>query len=287
MRENGKTISGMVKELSTLSKESVMLVHSRMERSMEEEKKFICVRTAKNGEYEGQFDNDKRHGCGIFTYPNGICSVREYYFGEFVSEFEIKSEEHKKQHSLNNEISEWQEQKSSEQKQLKEEQERFEGLKKTEREEIAKEMQKFKEEKDLEFQNLKKKLENDREELNKQHHQFEEDKKLMGDVLLKQSTIIKLNVGGMKYTTSKDTLCIYKDCILAKMFSGQWKQDRDEEGYYFIDRDGASFKHILRFLQNGSIMAPSSPEELYQLKQESEYFNLPGLTKLISQYSDH
>jgi len=217
---------------------------------------YYCE-TTKNGEYQGQFFNDERHGCGTFTYPNGMCSVREYKYGTCVSEHVIKLEDHKKQQILDQQMSALQEQKSLELSQLR-----------VQREELMNECDK-----------LKNGLANEREEFRKQKGQFEEDTKTMEDIRLKQSTIIKLNVGGTKYTTSRETLIKYKDSMLGKMFGGQWKQEKDEEGCYFIDRDGASFKYILRFLQNGEIKPPSSSEELYQLKQETEYFLLPDLTK--------
>lgn len=40
--------------------------------------------------------------------------------------------------------------------------------------------------------------------------------------------------------------------MLAAMFSGRHELDTDSEGQYFIDRDGAYFKHILNFLRDGN-----------------------------------
>jgi hypothetical protein len=87
---------------------------------------------------------------------------------------------------------------------------------------------------------------------------------------------ITLNVGGTRYETTRSTLCSYKGSMLERMFGGQFNTKPDEDGSYFIDRDGELFRHIMHVLRNGPIIAknlPSSRES--RINIELEYFGLP------------
>lgn len=61
---------------------------------------------------------------------------------------------------------------------------------------------------------------------------------------IKFPNVINLNVGGYLYTTSLSTLTKYEDSMLAVMFSGRHEIVRDENGRYFIDRDGKHFRWL-------------------------------------------
>lgn len=50
--------------------------------------------------------------------------------------------------------------------------------------------------------------------------------------------IIKLNVGGVKFTTSLTTLTAVPESYFASLFSGDWQQVLTAEGEVFLDRDG-------------------------------------------------
>jgi hypothetical protein len=60
--------------------------------------------------------------------------------------------------------------------------------------------------------------------------------------------MVKLDVGGVCYTASLQTLCRFPDTMLECMFSGRHTLLQGEDGYFFIDRDGTHFRHILNFL---------------------------------------
>jgi hypothetical protein len=47
--------------------------------------------------------------------------------------------------------------------------------------------------------------------------------------------VVKLSVGGVRFSTSLSTLTS-RPGMLSAMFSGRYSPSRDEEGYYFIDR---------------------------------------------------
>lgn len=53
--------------------------------------------------------------------------------------------------------------------------------------------------------------------------------------LIAKPSVIKLNVGGFYFTTTRTTLCS-RTSMLAAMFSGKYSPYQDEEGRYFIDR---------------------------------------------------
>ena len=50
--------------------------------------------------------------------------------------------------------------------------------------------------------------------------------------------LVKLNVGGVKYTTSLTTLTAVPDSFFASLFSGDWQSAKTAEGDVFVDRDG-------------------------------------------------
>jgi len=67
-----------------------------------------------------------------------------------------------------------------------------------------------------------------------------------------QTSIIKLDVGGHKFTTSLPTLTSAPDTYLAALFSGRHSLAPNAEGAIFIDRSGAHFGHILNYLRDPS-----------------------------------
>eukprot|EP01087_Luapelamoeba_hula_P000913 TRINITY_DN10680_c0_g1_i2.p1 TRINITY_DN10680_c0_g1~~TRINITY_DN10680_c0_g1_i2.p1 ORF type:complete len:469 (-),score=56.80 TRINITY_DN10680_c0_g1_i2:127-1533(-) len=118
--------------------------------------------------------------------------------------------------------------------------------------------------------------------LQQKHVAFEAVKSSMAEVLKLQESRIKLNVGGIKFVTSLDTLQIYTDSMLGNMFSGKFKLDTDDKGYYFIDRDGTHFRYILNFLRTGSLVVPEDPMVVKELKIEAEFYQIRPLIAALS-----
>lgn len=50
--------------------------------------------------------------------------------------------------------------------------------------------------------------------------------------------LVKLNVGGVRYTTSLSTLIAVPDSFFASLFSGDWQSAKTADGDVFVDRDG-------------------------------------------------
>lgn len=93
--------------------------------------------------------------------------------------------------------------------------------------------------------------------------------------------IIRLSVGGCHYTTSLETLLSDPDSMLAAMFSGYHNVKSDEEGRYFIDRDGTHFRYILNYLRDKDATLPSDSETLVELFKEVGFYHLTGLEQKI------
>uniref|UniRef100_A0A6C0E9X0 BTB domain-containing protein n=1 Tax=viral metagenome TaxID=1070528 RepID=A0A6C0E9X0_9ZZZZ len=96
------------------------------------------------------------------------------------------------------------------------------------------------------------------------------------------SNIIKLDVGGVLYKTTQDTLLKYQGSMLESMFSGRHPQQPDEHGYHFIDRDGELFKYIIKFLRDGNInFDDMSANIIKNIMDEAQYYCLDELIKLL------
>ena len=99
-----------------------------------------------------------------------------------------------------------------------------------------------------------------------------------------QENIIKLNIGGNYFTTSRATLCADKDSMLGVMFSGIHHVTKCDDGAYFIDADGTHFRYILNFLRGKIKDASQLPTDLltlHQIKVEANYFQVKGLENMI------
>lgn len=69
-----------------------------------------------------------------------------------------------------------------------------------------------------------------------------------------KTTIVKLNIGGHKYTTTIKTLTQNgtTENFFTALVSNKFTPILDDEGYYFIDRDGTYFRPILDYLRTGT-----------------------------------
>ena len=63
-----------------------------------------------------------------------------------------------------------------------------------------------------------------------------------------QANIVRLNVGGKCFDTTAETLL--KLPIFQPVLEGRFDFARDEDGRFFVDRDGMRFQHVLQFARD-------------------------------------
>jgi hypothetical protein len=106
------------------------------------------------------------------------------------------------------------------------------------------------------------------------------------------SAIIELNVGGVYYTSTRQTLLSEADSYFAQKFAEPDTLLRDSKNKVFIDRDGLLFRYVLDYLRAMSNNSTSSstllclPEnfnEKRRLRCEAEFFKLPSMCKLLDE----
>ena len=114
--------------------------------------------------------------------------------------------------------------------------------------------------------------------------------------------IIHLNVGGQRFSTSRQTLTAIPDTFFTALLSGRIASQRDgltgsgisegmgsDNGAIFIDRDPDLFRPILNFLRNRnlSLASPAFPigndeSNMRALLHEAEYYGISPLVKQLS-----
>lgn len=70
--------------------------------------------------------------------------------------------------------------------------------------------------------------------------------------------------------------------MLAAMFSGRYSLEQDNQGRYFIDRDGTYFVYILNYLRDPSLLPQASVA--LRVYHEAQYFRLEKLIQELQRY---
>jgi hypothetical protein len=94
--------------------------------------------------------------------------------------------------------------------------------------------------------------------------------------------IVKLNVGGQLFVTTRATLCAEAGSMLAAKFDPESKfaPPKKIEGAVFLDRDPITFRYVLSYLRHGCQLVLGIPDDLVQaVYVEADYFGLEALKR--------
>ncbi len=92
--------------------------------------------------------------------------------------------------------------------------------------------------------------------------------------------MVRLNVGGRHYTTTRTTLISDPNSALAHMFLHPNPAMVDEDGRYFIDRNGNAFEPILEYLRSQRLLDFGISKE--RVLAEAEFFGLDKLQQMLA-----
>ena len=69
------------------------------------------------------------------------------------------------------------------------------------------------------------------------------------------------------------------------MFSGRFDTKPNEDGSYFIDRDGTHFRYILNYLRTGQLIVPKDEIIREELLAEAEFYQVEGIIETLRRVS--
>jgi len=90
----------------------------------------------------------------------------------------------------------------------------------------------------------------------------------------KDNTIVKINVGGSKFYTTLKTLTSRPGTYITELFSKPEQLLKDDEGFYFIDRNGSYFTYILDYLRGYKLNIPWDSYDVSRIIEEFQYYGL-------------
>ncbi|XP_033216767.1 BTB/POZ domain-containing protein KCTD3 isoform X2 [Belonocnema kinseyi] len=96
---------------------------------------------------------------------------------------------------------------------------------------------------------------------------------------LNMCDIVHLNVGGTRFSTSRQTLSWIPDSFFTALLSNRIASRRDEKGALFIDRDPKVFSIILNYLRTRDIDLKNV--DIRALRHEAEYYGITPLVKRL------
>ena len=100
------------------------------------------------------------------------------------------------------------------------------------------------------------------------------------DTVPRRGRIVRLLVGGREHATTRDTLSMVPDSFLDRLVSGELPSTLDEQGRYFIDRNGELFVFVLDWLRtagDAEVVARASPDVLGRLRIEADFYGIDDL----------
>jgi len=99
---------------------------------------------------------------------------------------------------------------------------------------------------------------------------------------------IVLNVGGKIFHTTRSTLLVDPNSMLAKMFDANSQISasvKDESGAWFIDRDPKYFRAVLNYLRDPTKVVVDPNVNIEGVLQEAKFFQIQSLIEQLQQFS--
>ncbi|XP_076441974.1 BTB/POZ domain-containing protein KCTD3-like [Babylonia areolata] len=96
--------------------------------------------------------------------------------------------------------------------------------------------------------------------------------------------IVHLNVGGTRFSTSRQTLTWIPDSFFTSLLSGRISSLKDETGAIFIDRDPKLFSQVLSFLRTKEVLL--NDNDLAALRHEAEFYGITPLVRRLALCED-
>lgn len=98
------------------------------------------------------------------------------------------------------------------------------------------------------------------------------------------SSLVQLNVGGHRFTTTRETLLSVPDTLFHPLLSDRFPVSRDEHGAHFIDRDGQYFAPILTYLRTKEVSLGGLSAQ--GVLREARYFLVGPLVEALEMPPD-
>ncbi|CAJ0591184.1 unnamed protein product [Cylicocyclus nassatus] len=90
---------------------------------------------------------------------------------------------------------------------------------------------------------------------------------------------VQINVGGTIFETYLSTLTRFDKSVLSVMVASRWRNQKE----IFVDRNPKHFAKVLDYLRSSkNFAAPLDDEAREELREEAEFYNLPGLVEMCS-----
>lgn len=122
------------------------------------------------------------------------------------------------------------------------------------------------------------KVQNEQWELEK--WQYEENQKQLTKIENEWKEIVHLDIGGThKISTTMSTLTKFPQSAIAVMFNGR-HNIVTHKGRYFIDRDGATFAHVIEYLRTSKYPYFANKSQEAAFLEELDYWQIPSFQNI-------
>lgn len=124
------------------------------------------------------------------------------------------------------------------------------------------------------------------QQINKQKQELEILSQRIKKVSPSIKEIVKFNVGGKKFATSKQKLLL-EESFFSSILSTHFSVEKDEKGAIFIDRNPKYFQIILDYFRNQQLsVSELSLHDKKGLLQDAEFYQVKSLIDLLTPKED-